>query len=264
MKKILSLALALIMICAMTTVAFATEATTATNSFTITTASGEGENTGATVSGHKWSISIGAGLDADEVTEADVAANYYVVVDWTVTSDLVYKIGKDAYSWNITTDESTQQATGAGYVVDYSKGIWEGSAIVEVTVTNWSNRELTATIGFDPSEKDADNGVVSDIKVKENAVAIDYPSLTIDAASKGVEVKDGAMATGAASATATVTLDGTTIEGGIDKADAVIGVVTVELVGLEGSATEMSGNTDNFFDMTTETIPVTDATPDGE
>lgn len=233
MKKIISLILVLVMLCAVAMSASAEEFTITTS--TSENATGEGQD-------YTWNINVTAGLQAEEVTEADVAANYYVVVSWEVESDLVYSIGKEAYSWNVYSDVATKtdatagNAAGAGYEVDYSQGTWTGSATVKVTVTNWSNRAVTANVAFDPAEKN-DQGVVADITV--SGTEIDKPTLNIAAASDYVEkVADGEITEKAASDVATVTLDSNTITaGGIDKADAVIGTVTITLVGLE-TATE--------------------------
>lgn len=245
MKKILSLVLALVMIFAMATTAFAADNYTNDASFTITTSASDASGAVNSETPYTWNIDVTAGLQADTVTEAEVAANYYVIVSWDVTSDLVYKIGKDAYSWNVysnmadKTDAATGNAVGAGYEVDYSKGYWEGSATVKVTVTNWSNRTVTANIAFDPAEKN-EEGVAENIVMKGTWISAE--TLSLDAASKGVTVADSnlteyaesAVTTKAAQAESTVTLDASTIEeGGIYEADAVIGTVTVTLVGLE-------------------------------
>lgn len=256
MKKILSLVLALALICAMATTAFAANYTDDAT-FTITTS--EADNATGSGTDYTWNIDVSAKLEAEEVNEADVAANYYVVVSWDVTSELTYKIGSDAYSWNVysavneETGEKTSaandgNATAAGYEVDYTKGVWDGSATVKVTVENWSNRTVTAEIAFDPAEKN-DAGVAADITVKEGGTLIDKTTMTIDAASKGVVVGDDEYTTISYSDTATVTLDGTTIEGGIDKDGAVIGTVTVTLVGLETA----SESTDNTASVTPDT-----------
>lgn len=276
MKKILSLVLALVMICAMATTAFAADPTT--GSFTITTSASDTAN--ASGSEYSWNIDVPAALEAEEVDEADVAANYYVVVTWEIESSLKYTIGADAYSWNIysaineengtktklAADDTTTTVAGAGYEVDYSVGKWSGKADISVTVTNWSNRALTADVDF-VSAKKGDAGVAADITVAEAGISITVGDGTVEqinipSASSNIKddqgnviVADGEYTTTAGSVDATVSIDagadGENITGGISENDATIGTVTITLTGFTEDKTASSGDTN----LTVETTP---------
>lgn len=291
MKKILSLILALVMIFAMATTAFAEEteetegATTPTYEFTITTS--DSENANAAGSKYSWNIDVPAALDeVKPENEENVAANYFVVVEWSIESELVYKIGLDAYSWNIysgiTTDEETGDVTkvkygedendttvdGAGYEIDYSKGIWSGVATITVSVTNWSNRALSATVGFDAAKKDTDVNVVADIAVADEALTIKVEDeavneISIPSASSNINtIENGAYTTSAGTVEATITIDADTtmddgskaMTGGINKDNASIGTVTITLTGFKDGATV--AETDENTELTVETTPL--------
>lgn len=240
MKKFISLMLALVLTLGLATTAFADNYTD-DKSFTITTSTAEG--TTGSGSDYTWNIDVTAGLDAptqeELAAEGAVAANYYVVVEWDVESSLVFTYGIDAFSWNVYSDVDNKvdatngDAKGAGYEVDYSMGKWEGEATIDVTVTNWSNRELTAKVAFQGAAADADKGIVTAITVKEGATAITNPTLTIKSAAENVAIVDGETTTSAATGQSQVKLDATTLSGAINKADATIGTVTVTLVGLD-------------------------------
>lgn len=84
----------------------------------------------------------------------EIPTVYYVYMTWEVDSQLQYTVGTDSYKWKVYSDEtgtieavadkSTKPAS-AGYVVD---GKWKGTATVNVTVENWSNKDVKVSYTF--------------------------------------------------------------------------------------------------------------------
>ena len=150
MKKILSIALAFCMILALSVTAFAESPDTwATGG----TASAVTTVTGDTFSRSETIDVPGYLSDAfSSLTGNVAAANYVVVLAWTVASNLTYNIDATDYAWTVydssdnpSTESSFTAPNKAGYVGD---GYWTGQATVEMTVTNWSNRALDATFSY--------------------------------------------------------------------------------------------------------------------
>ena len=82
-----------------------------------------------------------------------IDAKYYVVVTWTVTNNITYKVGENDYSWafydadgKIGSVSKDSVVTKAGY--EATSATWSGEAKVNVKISNWSNAKLTATYGF--------------------------------------------------------------------------------------------------------------------
>ena len=77
-------------------------------------------------------------VNAEYKEDADVTNTvYHVTIAWDVQSNLTYTKDGATYTWNPTELEYTK-AGG-------TTGKWDGSATVNVTVTNSSNAEITAT-----------------------------------------------------------------------------------------------------------------------
>lgn len=154
MKKITSLILALVMALSLTTAAFAADPIASeekTGTVTITTDSRSDVSGGTLAFGDQYTINV-PGSCATIKPDGSEAANYYVVVSWKVNSTITYQVGGEGYTWTLkgTDDFSgnavTESVKSAGYVSNGNK--WVGSAKVELTVQNWSNKALTATSAF--------------------------------------------------------------------------------------------------------------------
>lgn len=155
MKKITSLILALVMALSLTTAAFAADpikSAETTGTVTITTDSTTDPDAGTVKLGESYTINVPGSLDNSIKPDGSEAANYYVVVSWKVNSDITYQVGGEGYTWTLKgTDDFTgvavtENVKSAGYVSGGDK--WVGSATVELTVQNWSNKALTATSEF--------------------------------------------------------------------------------------------------------------------
>lgn len=146
MKKITSLILALVMALSLTVTALAADPVT--GKVTIT------DFTAATTK----TIEIPADY-ANTVTNAkDIPTQYYVYMEWNVTSSLKYTVDANSYEWKVYSDENgksemtTEQTTAntqpksAGYAIN---GTWSGEAIVSVKVENWSNKDVKVSYTFD-------------------------------------------------------------------------------------------------------------------
>lgn len=139
--------------------------------------------------------------------DKDVATVYYVTVDWNVTSTLKYSDGTTTYTWNT---EDTK------YVANTEEQGWTGTATVEITVTNKSNADITATATWANAEDiTAECTFANDGKV------------TVESAAKDVEVADGAKGE-AQTGTITATV-ATPAEGTISENNATVGTITVTI-----------------------------------
>ena len=155
MKKITSLILALVMALSLTTAAFAADPITSaekTGTVTITTDSVTDPDAGTVKLGDKYTINVPGSYDDTIKPDGSEAANYYVVVSWKVNSTITYQVGGKGYTWTLkgtedfSGDAVTENVKSAGYVSNGNG--WVGSATVELTVKNWSNKALTATSEF--------------------------------------------------------------------------------------------------------------------
>lgn len=246
MKKTLSLILALVLTFALASTAFAADdngmATddsgvyvSGEKTFTITNK--EGADALVSADDNTWKIGVEAELDDTAAKEENAAANYYVVVTWNVTSELVYTLNETAYAWHVysdeegTTEATTGEAKSAGYKLDYSDGEWTGTATIDVTITNWSNREVTYTLGFEAATTETNEKVYENIVFSADAVKVTEGEGTLAAASDGTANENG-LYTAAPYAEAKVSIDASvegSIEGSIKETDALIGTVTVTL-----------------------------------
>lgn len=118
MKKALSMILALAMILSLGVTAFAEEANTNLN-----------EN---------WNedVAVGATYAEGATSTPDV---YSVHIEWTTNSTLKYTTASTVYNWNageLKYDDPTTENEAA----------WTGEATVTVTVTNNSNKTVSATV----------------------------------------------------------------------------------------------------------------------
>ena len=193
MKKYLSLILALVLALAMAIPAFAA------------TESVVDEKTGAGSSEQDITAKYEEGKEKTDPT--DVATVYYVTVEWSVTSDLKYYDGTTTYTWNA---EETKYEK-----VDPVDDGWSGTATVEITVTNQSNAEVTATADWATAAE-----IEAECEFTGNAVAV-------KSAADGVEVADG-EAGEAQVAKINAAID-TPTEGTIDEDDAKVGTITVTI-----------------------------------
>ena len=189
MKKYFSLILVLILAFAMASSAFAADSVV-----------GKENGTGSS------SENVTADYKKEETNAGNVDKVYHVTVAWDVKSTIVYSEGTTTFTWNA--DDTKYEATTK------DKG-WDGTATVNVTVTNKSNDDITATTAWKAAE---------DITVD---ATIDQPSIDIDSAAKGVEVKDK-EAGSAKEGTVEVAVK-TPTAGAIAAKDAVIGTVTVTI-----------------------------------
>lgn len=222
MKKFLSAVLALAMAFALCTTAFAA-------SSTVYVTTKENGNFGDADGNKSWPIDIPAQY-SNTAEAKDVAAKYYVVVEWTVNSDLTYKVDSSNYTWNVTT-ESSGAPSSAGYTA--TDGEWTGSASVVVNVANWSNRAMKATLTY----KDSTTTVANVTKDITTTNTLDKNELTLAAASDlvtGLSTTPVTALMDAQKGTSNLSITAVTA-GAINRSDAVIGTLTVTLA--ENTAT---------------------------
>lgn len=148
MKKIISMVLALVMVMGLSVTAMAEgpeESIKSSDTVVIKDFSQTNPNTTEIQIPAKFSETKPA--DNDKVT-----ARNYVYMEWSVDSTLKYVIDSSSYTWNVYNDAKGQSAIpadgsantkplSAGYSV---KGHWDKttSATINVTVENWSNRDV--------------------------------------------------------------------------------------------------------------------------
>ena len=188
MKKVLSVLLAVVMLLALAMPAFAAD--------DITSGSGSATETQPVTATYE-----------DATTSAGTV--YYVTISWQTTENtLKYKAGNTAYTWDgATMKYQSGSVTGNG---------WEGTAKVQVTVTNQSNAEITANASW---------AQASGLTV---ACSFDNASVDVESAAKDIgTITDGA--TGAAQTkTITATIAAPT-NGTISSTGATVGTITVSI-----------------------------------
>ena len=221
MKKITSLILALVMALSLTTAAFAA---TTNGTVTITT---NGETTGKV--GDSWKVAVPGGFVAGSRTTKNTETNYYVVVEWTVSSDITYQDGKDGYTWNLY-DADNEKVTDSTKTV--AKGQFEskgngwtaGTATVTLKITNWSNAALKGTTKFTPATTTDDSvNIVENIVVNATGEKTDF---AIADPTAGITEALGST-TSAVVVTETLTVNAPT--GGVIKGNTNIGFVTLTI-----------------------------------
>lgn len=252
MKKLIGMIMAIAMTFALATTAFAAETTVTVTSDPTKTGDGYEQ---IKSDGNTWDIGIPATFKADANDPYKVKENYYVIVKYEVKPNLVFTVGETAYTWNVNEGENGTVTSANHQLKSSYDGTWSGNAAVNVTVENWSNRDVKAGMTFAPTTTVAtpekDNGVLKPITVKNEAqsfAAADGNSptktkwddkshaLTLQSAAVGVGFEEGNKATSPVSGSATFTINAANngMTGAISKSNAVIGTLTVKLIALEG------------------------------
>lgn len=239
MKKITSLILALVMALSLTVTALAAEPVII---------KGDAAAFGAATK--TWNVEVPAGFDGTKAPtkEADVTATYYVKIEWSFdgTNTLKYVDNKANYSWKVLgagdADATTTETdpTHAGYAVSQQ---WEGTAKINVKVTNWSNRAMKADMEFAPVTtvlSGETTGVTKAIKVDETGcltwvgfdgtAATQTAGIIVNSAANGVPfANDTNAVTAGVAGSGSLTIDGTKLGGAINANDTVIGTLTITL-----------------------------------
>lgn len=255
MKKLIGMIMAIAMIFALATTAFAADPIT---KVFVTTTPKEGETQFYTDKPNTIDIPITGDLDTSEADNPyEVTANYYVIVKYEVTSALKFKINEKAYTWNVNSEAtgsiSAQHTLKSALTKD--DGTWSGNATVKVTLENWSNRDMQAALSFAAqTTKDESKGVVDGMNVDDEALSYAADStngdntkwntnvLTLRSAAAGVKITDGAKAEDPVRGIVNFKLDADAgkateqvyVTGAINKSNAVIGTLTVQLTALQG------------------------------
>lgn len=255
MKKLIGMIMAIAMTFALATTAFAVQSPVTISSGTVKE---DEHNMKYNENGNTIGIDIPANFVADATDPYKVEANYYVIVKYEVEPKLVFTVGETAYTWNV--NETGGAVSSANHQLKSSyDGTWSGTATVNVTVENWSNRDMQAAMTFASNTTvatpDNDNGVLKAITVKNEAQSFAAAAgndttktkwieanhaLNLQSAAAGVGFEEGNKANSPVSGSATFTIDATNngMTGAISKSKAVIGTLTVKLTSL--------GDTNNF------------------
>ena len=141
MKKLIGMIMAIAMTFALATTAFAAETTVTVTSDPTKTGDGYEQ---IKPDGNTWNIGIPATFVAGANDPYKVEANYYVIVKYVVKSELVFTVGESAYTWNVNVSDTSKEAKHT-LKSEYT-GDWSGTATVDVTVENWSNRDMQAAL----------------------------------------------------------------------------------------------------------------------
>lgn len=239
MKKITSLILALVMALSLTVTAMAADQSPVII---------KGDDAAFGAATKTWNIEVPAGFDGTNAPtkEADVKATYYVKIEWSFgdNNSLKYVDDKANYSWKVldannadATTSSAGDPTHAGYEVGQQ---WQGTAAINVTVTNWSNRAMKADMAFAPVTTVAESGVTKAINVSESGCltwtgydgtnTTSNAGIIVNSAAKDVTfANDTSAVTEGIVGTGSLTIDGTKLDGAINKDNTVIGTLTITL-----------------------------------
>lgn len=166
MKKLIGMIMAIAMTFALATTAFAAETTVTVTSDPTKTGDGYEQ---IKPDGNTWNIGIPATFVAGANDPYKVEANYYVIVKYVVKSELVFTVGESAYTWNVNVSDTSKEAKHT-LKSEYT-GDWSGTATVDVTVENWSNRDMQAALSFTGATPNENNNVLSDITVAPSALS---------------------------------------------------------------------------------------------
>lgn len=261
MKKLIGMIMAIAMIFALATTAFAADPITKSDTkvFVTTDPVGTGETKFDVDNGNTIGIDIPATFVPSVNDPYKVEANYYVIVKYDLKSELVFTVGESAYTWNV--NETSGAASSANHQLKSTyDGTWSGTATVNVTVENWSNRDMQAALSFTGATPNENNNVLSNITVNPNALSYTNTTDTAYAAktkfeSNALKLQSAAYGVGfGADDKATSPVEGKVefkinanasvgegqkaMTGNIKNAQATIGTLTVKLTSL--------GDTNNF------------------
>lgn len=191
MKKLIGMIMAIAMIFALATTAFAADPIRKndTKVFVTTDPVGTGETKFDKDNGNTIGIDIPATFVPGASDPYKVEANYYVIVKYNVKSDLVFKVGETAYTWNVNVGETSKEAKHT--LQNKYTGDWSGTATVDVTVENWSNRDMQAALSFTGATKTENNGVLDQIVV--NDAAQSYTNNTTEANKNKTRFENNAL-----------------------------------------------------------------------
>lgn len=252
MKKLIGMIMAIAMTFALATTAFAVQSPVTISSNTVTE---DDNNMKYDENGNTIGIDIPANFVASANDPYKVKANYYVIVKYEVKSELVFTVGESAYTWNVNEGEKGTVSSANHQLKSSYDGTWSGTATVNVTVENWSNRDMQAAMTFAPNTtvatSDNDNGVLKAITVKNEAQTFAAAAgndttktkwieanhaLTLQSAAAGVGFEEDNKASDPVSGSATFAIDATKgMTGAISRSNAVIGTLTVKLTALESN-----------------------------
>ena len=240
MKKITSLILALVMALSLTVTALAAD----TSPVII-----KGDESAFGAAKKTWNVEVPADFDGTNAPaqESDVKATYYVKIEWSFGSNsLKYVDDKANYSWKVLgagdADATTTETdpTHAGYEVGQQ---WQGTAKINVTVINWSNRAMKADMTFAPVTTvvtGEETGVTKAINTSaegcltwagyDGAAATQTAGIIVNSAAKNVAfANDTNAVTAGVAGSGSLTIDGTKLGGAINANNAVIGTLTITL-----------------------------------
>lgn len=241
MKKITSLILALVMALSLTVTALAAD----TSPVII-----KGDDSAFGAATKTWSVEVDADFDGTNAPkqESDVAATYYVKIEWDFegTNTLKYVDNKANYSWKVLgagdADAITTETapTHAGYAVSQQ---WEGTATINVKVTNWSNRAMQADMTFAEVTTEVSGegkGVTKAINTSaegcltwagyDGTSATNTAGIIVKSAADGVAFANDTNAVDkGVEGSGSLTIDGTKLGGAINADDTVIGTLTITL-----------------------------------
>lgn len=254
MKKLIGMIMAIAMTFALATTAFAAETTVTVTSDPTKTGDGYEQ---IKPGGNTWDIGIPANFKAGANDPYKVEANYYVIVKYNVESNLVFTVGETAYTWNVNEGENGTVTSANHQLKSSYEGDWSGTATVDVTVENWSNRDMQAALSFTGATPNENNNVLSNITV--NPSALNYTNTT-DATyaaktkfeSNALKLQSAAFGVGfGATDKANSPVEGKVqfminantsvgegqkaMTGNIKNAQATIGTLTVQLTALQGN-----------------------------
>lgn len=175
MKKIISMVLALVMVMGLSVTAMAAESPVVIKDLS--------KNSNTT-------IDIPAYYDETKkpTKNEQVTTKNYVYMEWKVQSTLKYVIDSSSYTWNVYSDvtgntvipagdSKNTKPKSAGYSV---KGHWDEttSATINVTVENWSNRDVWVKYTLDGAKAaTADKTTGKVTGVTEDIKFTDVPAL---------------------------------------------------------------------------------------
>lgn len=241
MKRILSAALALAMVLCLSVSAFAADPKhTWGTGITADDTEGDVKTAWDGLTEVSQDITVPAAFNDDDFDATKVEANYFVVLTWNVESTLTYTIQSSDFTWHVydalADGEDSQSAdfsgtaAAAGYEGD---GKWTGTATVNVTMQNWSNRPVKGVFSYaDMTAANSTDGYVKKDIVTDDARTLHDP-ITLASAADGVEVYEDASAgnyVDSGDVTAlTIDADSGTMTGAISDSDAVIGTLTVTI-----------------------------------